>query len=189
MKKKISTILFILLLALGSYAQRDTRVNVDLGLMQNYQGFFKLFDGVVDVGANYNRELFRNFYGGVDFHVGFLRRKNTSARTSIFKPALVVNYMIHVSDKLAIIPQAKLGYAILNISNSEYSYKEMQSGWNPGAELRVRWKRPRRLDFYLFGRFDYISLAKDESFTKLEYYRQVYLTSFGFGVHIKSAGK
>lgn len=170
-------------------AQRDTRINIDLGLVQNYQGFFKLFDGVVSLGAGYNHTLHQNLYGGADFHVGFLRRKNTTARTTIYMPGLILNYGIHVSRKVVIIPQVKLGYALLTISNSEFDYKETQSGWNPGGEVRLRWKQERRLDFYLFGRFDYIYLGRDESFTMLDYYRQVYLTAIGIGVHIKSSVK
>ena len=179
------TVAFILI-SYGGFAQTGSHINVDLGLTQNHQGFFKLFDGIVDVGASYNHELFKNFYGGFAFHMSFLNRKNTSARTTIFKPGIQLNYIIHLSENIAVIPQGNLGYAILNISNKEYSYKEIQSGWNPGGELRVLWKRDHLLDFYIFGRFDYIYLDEDQSFTMLEYYRNVYLTSFGIGMRIKS---
>jgi len=154
--------------------------------MQNHEGFFKLFDGVVDVGAGYNRELVKDLYGGIAFHIAFLNRQNTTSRTAIYKPRLNLHYYIHVSEKVAVIPVMNLGYSFLNLSNREYDYKEIQSGLNSGGELKVLWKRNQTLDYYIFGRFDFIFLDKDESFTRLKHYRNVYLTSFGLGVRIKS---
>lgn len=187
--RRIGIILLFVVAAMGGYSQKDKKVNIDLGLMQNHQGFLKLFDGVVDVGANYNVEILPNFYGGVDFHIGFLNRKNTSSRSQVYKPGFILNYVIHLSKNLALIPQGRIGYTLLNLSNSEYNYGEMQSGWSPGGEIRFLWKQEHTLNFYVFGRFDYIYLSKDESFTKLEYYRNVYLTSFGLGVQINSGKK
>lgn len=180
-------IAILLAFAVTGMGQHKKFVTVDLGLLQVHQDFFKLFDGIVDVGASYNRSIKGHLYAGVDFHMGFLHRQNTSSRTTVFKPAFVLNYLFHVSKHLVIIPQAKIGYGFLRLSNGEYNYKETQSGWNPGAELRVQWKRESTLDFYLFGRMDYIYLNKDDSFTKLDHYRHIYLTSFGLGVFIKSA--
>lgn len=180
-------IVILFVFSVPGMSQHKKYVTVDLGLLQVHQDFFKLYDGILDVGASYNRSIHGNLYGGLDFHMGFLHRQNTSARTTILKPAILVNYMFHVSQHIVIIPQAKIGYGFLRLSNGEYNYKETQSGWNPGGELRVQWKRERQIDFYVFGRLDYIKLNKDESFTMLDHYRHVYLTSFGLGIFIKSA--
>lgn len=187
-KKNICLLLFVLF-TMPAFAQQEKYINVDIGLLQVHQDFFKLYDGVFDLGANYNRLLFSSFYAGVDFHLGYIHRKNTTGRTSIYKPGIIFNYHILVTQKFAVIPQARLGYAFLSLSNNEFNYREMQSGWNPGAEIRLLWKRDRPIEFYGFGRFDYIYLTKDEAFTKLNSYRHVYLTSFGLGIQIKSGKK
>lgn len=179
----------LLIISLEVLPQRATNFEVELGLVQNHQRFLKLFNGVLEAGAGYNQELFRNFYAGASFHTSFLSRKGTSNRSAIYKPGLNLHYYIHLSRNVAVIPQAGINYAILNISNKEYNYRENQSGWNPDAQIRVLWKREKKLDYYAFGRFDYIYLDKDDKFTKLEFYRQVYLTSFGIGLRIKSGTK
>ena len=50
---------------LSAHAQRPSNIQVDLGVVQNHNGFFKLFNGVAEAGAGYNRELARNFYAGL----------------------------------------------------------------------------------------------------------------------------
>lgn len=77
------------------------------------------------------------------------------------------------------------GYSFVNISNGDYDYAETQNGFNTGAELKFIWYTQGKVDYYLFGRYDFIYLNEDISFTLLEYYRKVQLTSFGFGIKIK----
>jgi hypothetical protein len=182
------TCLYIILLFLVPFSgnsQKASNIQFDLGLIQNYSGFYKLFDGLVEAGGGYNRELLKNFYGGAAFRIGFLNRKGTTNRTVIYKPGLNLHYYIHFSDRLALVPVATISYAFLNNSDKEFSYRELQTGWSPGAEVRMIWKRDRKMDFYLFGRFDYIYLDEDADFTQLEYYRQVWLTAFGLGLRLK----
>ena len=166
--------------------QKASNFQVDLGLYQNHKGFFKLFDGVIEAGAAYNKELIKGLYGGAAIRLGILSRKGTSSRTTSYKPGLNLHYYIHLSEKLAIVPVATISYALLNISNKEYKYREVQAGWSPGAELRMHWKREKKMDFFVFGRLDYIYLNEDKDFTQLEHYRQVWLTAFGLGLRLKS---
>lgn len=191
-KKVTSRFFFICMLmsiSVVGLPQRASNFEVELGLVQNHRRFFTLFNGVLEAGAGYNRELFRNFYGGASFRMSFLNRKGTAGRSVFYKPGLNLHYHIHLSRAVAVIPQVGINYAVLNVSNKEFSYRENQKGWNPDAQVRVLWKRDKKLDYYVFGRFDYIYLDRDEEFTRLEYYRQVYLTSFGIGLRIKSAAK
>jgi hypothetical protein len=158
---------------------------VDAGLTQTYKGFFYLFDGIVDVGAGYNHHLVKGLFAGPSLHLDFLNRKNTSGRTLVYKPKVNILYEIQITNRFGIVPVASVGYSFLNISNKEFGYKETQQGINLSGDLRFIWKTNDRLDFYIFGRYDYIFLDKDEEFTRLDYYRNVYLTSFGIGIKIK----
>ena len=167
-------------------AQKASNVQVDLGLYQNHKGFFKLFDGIIEAGAAYNKELIKDLYGGAAFRLGILNRKGTSSRTTSYKPGLNLHYYVHLSEKLAIVPVASISYSLMNISNKEYNYREWQTGWSPGAELRMHWKQEKKMEFYVFGRVDYVYLNEDKDFTQLEYYRQVWLTAFGLGLRLKS---
>lgn len=178
--------LLAILTGLSGNAQKSSNFQFDLGLTQNYNGFFKLFNGILDLGAGYNHELARDLYGGFHFRMSFLNREGTTNRATAYKPGINLHYYINLSDQLALIPVASVGYAILDISNKEFSYRETQAGWNPGAEVRMLWKREKKLDFYVFGRFDYVHLGRDEDFTLLEDYRDVYLSSFGLGLRLKS---
>ncbi len=186
LKFKNLYIVTLFLIPILGIAQKASNFQFDLGLYQNHQGFFKLYDGIIEAGAGYNMELIDGLYGGMAFRMGILGRKGTSGRTAIYKPGLNLHYYIHLSGKLAIVPLASISYSLLNISNKEYNYRELQTGWSPGAELRMYWKRDRKIDFYVFGRFDYIYLDEDKDFTQLEYYRQVWLTAFGLGLRLKS---
>jgi hypothetical protein len=168
------------------YGQEKSSISIDLGLLWNHKGFFSLYDGVVDVGAGYNHQITGRLYGGFSLHAGFLRRQNTPMRNTILRPGLNVQYPIRMSERVRIIPKVNAGYAFLFISNSEFDYNETQSGWNPGGEVRVLWKQDIPIDLYVFGRFDYIYLSKDETFTRLEHYRNVYLFSAGLGFTIKT---
>ena len=179
----------ILLVALFSFisifAQEKRNVTIDLGLSQTYKGFFYLYNGVVEVGAAYNHQIVKYLYGGVSFHIDYLSRSNSAARTIVYKPKLNLNYNFKVTPWLSINPMVFAGYSFVNISNGEFNYAETQKGFNSGVELKFIWYSPASVDYYLFGRFDYIYLKNDLDFTLLEYYRKVYLTSFGLGIKIK----
>lgn len=170
----------------SAQAQKSSNFQVDAGLNQNHGGFFKLFDGVLEAGAGYNRQIVKGLYGGLAFRVSFLGRQNTPSRTIIYKPRVNLHYSIDITKSMAVIPLISLGYSFVNLSNREFEYRETQSGLNTGGELRVLWKRERKLDYFVFGRFDYIYLDRDESFTVLEQYRKVFMTAFGLGIRIKS---
>jgi hypothetical protein len=169
-----------------SNAQEKNIVSLDLGLLWNHKGFFTLYDGVVDIGGGYHHHISGGLYGGFSIHAGFLRRQSTPMRNTILRPGLNVQYQFQLSERFRIIPKVNAGYAFLLIGNSEFEYNETQSGWNPGGEIQVLWKQEIPVDLYLFGRFDYIYLSKDENFTRLEYYRNVYLFSAGLGLWIKT---
>ena len=189
---KTNKFVFILVLwmaFLSGHAQRTSNLQFDLGLVQNHKGFFKLFNGIAEVGAGYNRELARNFYAGAHLRLSVLSRSGTTNRLAIYKPGLNLHYFISLTEQFAIIPVISAGYSFLSISNKEYGYREMQSGFNPGAGLRFLWMRQRKIDFYLFGRFDYIYLDEDVEFTRMGYYRQIYMTAFGIGIRIKSGSE
>jgi len=185
--RSIGILLFsiILLSNLNCYSQEKSYFNVDVGLSQTYKGFFYLFDGVIDVGAGYNYRLVKDLYAGPSFHMDFLNRKNTSGRTQVYKPKFNLLYEIKIVKRFFVIPVASVGYSFLNISNKEFDYKETQQGILLGGDLRLLWKTNNKIDFYLFGRYDYIYMNKDYDFSRLEYYRDVNLTSFGIGINIK----
>jgi hypothetical protein len=172
--------------ALTAFSQRPANVQVDLGLVQNHKGFFKLFNGVMEAGIGYNRELTGNLFAGASLRISMLARKGTTNRLAVYKPGINLHYYVHLSERFALVPQASAGYSFLSISNKEYGYQETQSGWNSGAELRLLWMTRKPLDFYLFGRFDAIFLNEDEDFTRLGVYRQVFMTAIGLGIRIKS---
>lgn len=186
MKKRLLYIALFISLCQPLFSQKVSNFQFDAGLVWNHQGFLKLFDGTLDLGAGYNLKLLKDLYGGLAFRIAFLNRSNTTSRALIYRPQLNLHYYFHLSRNVAIIPVVSLGYSFLDLSNKEFDYKELQSGLNTAAELRVLWKRERKLDFFLFGRFEYIYLDQDESFTMVEYYRNIYLTSIGMGIRIKS---
>jgi hypothetical protein len=97
-----------------------------------------------------------------------------------------LSYDINLGSWFTINPVIFVGYSFLNLSNEEYDYSENQNGLNCGGDLRLVWRTEKRVDFYIFGRYDYIYLTEDINFTQLEYYRRVHLTSFGIGLKIKS---
>lgn len=78
-----------------------------------------------------------------------------------------------------------VGYSFINLSNGEYNYAETQNGFNTGAELKFIWYSQAKVDYFIFGRYDFIYLDEDLNFTHLEYYRKVHLSSFGIGIKIK----
>ena len=182
--------IIILVAALFSYisvnAQEKRNITIDLGLSQTYKGFFYLYSGIVEVGAAYNHHIVKNLYGGASFHIDYLSRSNSSARTIVYKPKVNLNYDFKITSWFRINPMVFAGYSFVNISNAEYDYSETQKGFITGTELKLILHSTSPVDYYLFGRFDYIYLKKDLNFTHLEYYRKVYLTSFGIGVKIKS---
>lgn len=166
-------------------AQEKRNGCIDIGLSQTYKGFFYLYNGVVEIGAAYNHHIVKSLYGGVSFHIDYLSRSNSSARTIVYKPKLSVNYDFKITSWLSINPMIFVGYSFVNISNAEFDYAEIQKGFNSGVELKFIWYSPASVDYYLFGRYDHIYLKKDVNFTLLEYYRKVHLTSFGLGIKIK----
>jgi hypothetical protein len=183
--RQILLTIYLFLLLLSIHGQEKQSVTIDLGLSQTYKGFFYLFNGVVEFGAGYNHRLIDHLYVGGSFHIDYLSRSNSSARTIVYKPKVNINYNAKVSSWLSINPIVFVGYSFVNISNGEFDYAETQNGVTTGAELKFIWFTPSTVDYYLFGRFDYIILDKDENFTLLNYYRRVYLTSFGIGIKIK----
>jgi len=186
LKQKSVLILFLTLLSLCSLSQEKKYFSFDLGLSQNHNGFFILYSGIIDVGGSYNLNIMGNLYAGASLHLDFLKRTNTSSGTIVYKPKLNLHYNFKVTQRIYLTALAALGYSFVVLSNKEFSYKETQHGINPGVELRTSWRTQGKTDFYIFGRYDYIYLAKDEDFTQLEFYRRMHLTSFGLGIKIKN---
>lgn len=184
MKNKILIGLFIFY-AGYCFSQPDKYWNVDIGLLQNHNGFFKLYDGVLDIGFNYNHKLVGSLYGGAGFYLKFLNRKNTTSRTTFYNPKVNLHYVIKLSERLALTPQGAIGYSFVNLSNKEFNYSEIQSGFNTTAELKFHWLTEEKVDYYIFGRYDFTWLNNDADFTLLDYYRKINLTSFGIGIRIK----
>lgn len=185
MKKGILILISSLIVVIHLFSQEKRNVTIDIGLSQTYKGFFYLYNGVVEIGAAYNHHIVKSLYGGVSFHIDYLSRSNSSARTIVYKPKLNVNYDFKITPWLSINPMVFAGYSFVNLSNVEFDYAETQKGFNSGVELKFIWYSPASVDYYLFGRYDYIYLKKDINFTHLEYYRKVHLTSFGIGIKIK----
>jgi len=181
--------IILLLVAIFSFisitAQEKRNVTIDLGLSQTYKGFFYLYNGVIELGAAYNHQIVKSLYGGVSFHIDYLSRSNSSTRTIVYKPKLNVNYNFKITQWFSINPMVFLGYSFLNLSNGEFQYADTQKGVISGVELKFIWNSLASVDYYFFGRYDYIYLKEDVNFTLLEYYRKVYLTSFGIGIKIK----
>jgi len=186
LRKVFIYILFSAFLSIPAISQEKHYFGIDAGLTQTYKGFFYLYDGIVDIGASYHRNIMKGLYGGGSFHIDYLSRGNTSSRTLVYKPKVNMGYHIKAATWLTINPIAFIGYSFVSISNKEFDYGETQTGINSGVELRVVWNNKSRLESYIFGRYDFIYLSKDASFTQLEYYRKVHLSSFGIGVKIKS---
>lgn len=184
MKNKLLTWILILF-GLYGYSQPEKYWSADLGLNQVHKGFFKLYDGIVDVGVNYNHKITGNLFGGAGFYLHYIRRTNTSARAVFYNPKANLHYIIQFSRRVGLIPQASLGYSFVRLSNKEFNYSEMQSGLNTSADFRLQWFTEKPVDYYVFGRFDYTFLNKDTDFTVVNYYRNIYLTSFGIGIRIK----
>jgi hypothetical protein len=179
-------ILFFILISHYSFSQEKKYFTIDIGFSQNHKGFFTLFNGIMDLGGSYNYRIAGKFYTGASFHIDYLKRINTASETIIYKPNLNLHYNFKMTHRIYLTAQAALGYSFVTLSNKEFSYKETQQGINPGTEFRIFWRTDRKTDFYLFGRYDYIYLAKDENFTRLDYYRKIHLTSFGLGIKIKN---
>lgn len=179
----------ILLFSISGFSQKTQSLQFDIGLTQTHQDFFQLYDGVFEVGGAYYIGLTKNLFTGLSFHMNYLSRKNTKARTLVYKPKVNLQYFIHISRNFAIVPGLAAGYALVRLKNSEFDYKDLQGGGNFATDLKVVWTRQQKTEFYFFGRFDYIYLKKDTNFTQLNYYRNIYLTSFGMGINIKSYGR
>lgn len=178
-----------LIFSISGFAQKSRSIQFDMGISQTHKDFFQLYNGIIDIGGGYHLGLTKNIFAGLSFHVNYLNRKNTKMRAVVYKPKINLQYYIHITKGIAIVPGLSGGYALINIRNSEYGYSELQKGLNLEAELKTMLTRQAKTDFYLFGRFDYIYLGKDTEFTLLNHYRNVYLTSFGIGINIKSYGK
>ena len=183
-------LLGIALLALTpGFPQKASSFHVDLGLVQNHKGFFRLFGGVFEAGAGYNRELLGNLHGGLSMRMSLISRQGTTNRAVCYKPGINLQYYLHLSERIAVVPLAGIGYSFVSVSHQEFDYRETRPGWNPSAALRILWKREKKLDYYVFGNLDYILLNEDEDFTQLRYYREIWISSFGIGLRIKSGGR
>ncbi len=185
--KLLKYILFILLLILSfsGFSQRESDWTIDIGLTQTYPGFFNLYNGSVDMGIGYSVKLTGELFVGGYFGVQFLKLDGTQSKTIVYKPKLNLNYRFRIGNSFSIISWFSVGYSFLNIKNSEYNYTDTQSGLNISPELKFLWNTQTRIDYYFYGRYDYIKLSKDAGFTHLEYYRNIDLTSFGIGIVIK----
>lgn len=185
MKKVLLYTLFWAVFSIPALSQEKHYFGIDIGLTQTYKGFFYLYDGVLDVGISYNKNLVKGLYGGGSFHINYLSRGNSSARTIVYKPKVNLGYQFQVTSWLSIHPIGFIGYSFMTISNKEFDYAETQCGINSGAELRLEWNNNAQVETYVFGRYDFIYLNNDEHFTRLEYYRKVHLTNVGIGIKIK----
>ncbi len=183
MKKVL--LFLIVFLPFVVHAQEKSSFSAEVGFSQTYKNFFQLYRGILGIGLEYDKQITGNLFGGLSLHLDYLRIKNTSARTIIYKPQVRLGYAVRLKSRFEIIPAVLAGYSLLNLANKEFSYTETQSGWNSGAELKLVWKTHHRTDYYLFGRYDYIWLSKDENFTMIENYRNIHLTGIGLGILIK----
>lgn len=176
----------VLFFANTAFSQGRHFFSFDAGLSQNHKGFYILYSGIINIGGGYNIRIIRHFYAGASLHLDYFKRINTTAGLIIYQPKVNLNYNLPVSDRIDLVTKIAGGYSFLRNSNKEYNYKEIQSGLNSSAEIQILWKTRDKFDFYLFGRYDYIYLDRNEDFTRLEYYRKVNLTCFGLGVRIKN---
>ncbi|NOX46523.1 MAG: hypothetical protein GXO89_06045 [Chlorobi bacterium] len=183
MKKLI--LLISITISLSTLAQENNNFSVDLGLVNTHKGFFYLYQGMVDINIGYNLKLWKGLYAGGAFQTEYLRLKNTQARTLIFKPKVNLHYYINFSKKLSLVPWISVGYSFLQIKNKEFGYSDNVAGLNLSPELKFVRKTNSRVNYYIFGRYDYVYLKEDPGFTQLEYFRNVHISSFGIGVFIK----
>jgi len=175
--------------SVSSFAQNNRIIQFDLGLAQTHKDFFRLYDGIFELGGSYHFGVTRNFYTGISFHINYLNRNNGDMRVLVYKPKINLQYYFHVSKGIAIVPGISVGYSLLQMKNNEYDFSDLQNGVNLCPDLKIVFTRQAKTEFYLYGRFDYIYLSEDKAFTKLNNYRNVYLTSFGLGINIKSYGQ
>lgn len=186
-RKNISVVLIVLFLgvfSLTGFTQKDNRLSFDIGLPQTYKGFFYLYNGIIEVGGAYHLNPLKNFHAGGSMHINFLNRNPESSRSIMYKPKLSIYYTFNISEKIQLIPTVAGGYSFISISNKEFNYSETQSGLSISPELKFSWKNDTRVQYYLFGRYDFIYLNEDIKFTYLEYYRRIDMTSFGLGIFI-----
>lgn len=167
-------------------SQNTSVVSIEGGMLQHRSEFFKLYTGVVDLRAAYHLPLYKAFSGGISFNAGFLNYKNTPARVNILRPKLNLALALNVSPRITIDPAIGVGYSFLRITNNEYGYAKSQMGINYACNLKIRWKSESKIDYYIFGNYDYIFLDRDEAFSVLDVFRQIQLFSFGVGINIKS---
>jgi hypothetical protein len=179
-------VVVILLFANTGLSQGEHFFSFDAGLSQNHKGFYTLYSGIINIGGGYYIRIIRHFYGGLSIHLDYFKRTNTTAGLIIYQPKINFNYDIPVNRRIDLVTILAGGYSFLRNSNKEYNYRETQAGFNSLAEIQILWKTRDKFDFYLFGRYDYIYLDRNEDFTRLEYYRKVNLTCFGLGVRIKN---
>ena len=175
----------MILISLNSFSQERNNISIDLGLANTHKGFFYLYQGMVDVNIGYNLKLWKGLYGGAAFQTEYLKLNNSQARTLIFKPKINLHYNINFSEKLSLVPWMSVGYSFLQIKNKEFGYSDNVAGLNLSPELKFVRKTKSRVNYYIFGRYDYIYLSEDPEFTKLEYFKNVHLTSFGIGIYLK----
>ncbi|MCB0807251.1 MAG: hypothetical protein KDC05_15745 [Bacteroidales bacterium] len=185
MKKIIITGLLFICIVSSHFGQTVKQIHIDAGLLRNYDGFLKLYSGVIELGGDYSISLTKLLQAGVAFHAGYLNRNEGSMKAYLYKPAVQLAYTAHFSKRFALMPAANLGYAFINLRNDAYDYRETQSGLNTGIDLRFIWKTEDRTDFFIFGRYSYIYLDEDKHFTELEYYRNLHQSAFGIGIKIK----
>lgn len=180
--------LFLLIsitISLSTWGQEKSNISIDLGLANTHKGFFYLYQGMVDMNLGYSLKLWKGLYAGAAFQTEYLRLKNTQARTFIFKPKVNLHYYIDFSKKFSFVPWISAGYSFLQIKNKEFGYSVHVAGLNLSPELKLIRKTKSRVNYYIFGRYDYIYLNDDPGFTKLEYFRNVHISSFGIGIFIK----
>ena len=175
----------VMLTPLTGFSQRESNWTFDIGLTQTYPGFFNLYNGSVDAAAGYNMKLTHGLFAGASFGIQFLKLNGTQSKTVVYKPKIIIHYRFGIGKNFNIVPWVSAGYSFLNIKNREYNYAETQQGFNLSPELKLLWNTKTRVDVYIYGRYDYIKLNEDADFTRLNYYRDVHLTSFGIGVLIK----
>jgi len=184
MKKGLLIFILIWINAVQLNAQAKKGWGFEAGLINNHQHFMELYDGILELGVGYDFFVHRNLSAGAMINTGWLRRTNTNSAATTFRPKLNLRYSIQLSSKIDLIPEASMGYSMLSFRNSEFDYNEIQSGINTSAGLRMLWDYNQKTSLFVFGRIDYIYLSKDNDFTRLEYFRDVYLTTFGIGLKI-----
>jgi len=178
-------LLISIIISLSTFAQEKKNFSVDIGLVNTHKGLFYLYQGMIDLNIGYNLKLWNGLYAGAAFQTEYLSVKNTQARTLILKPKVNLHYYINFSEKFSLVPWISVGYSFLQIKNKEFDYSDNVAGLNLSPELKFIRKTKSRVNYYIFGRYDYIYLNDDPEFTKLEYFRDVHISSFGIGIFIK----